>query len=118
MNEATTSPARPWRSIGAVFLGFLAIVILSLATDQVLHVLKAYPPWGQPMQEPGLNLLALSYRIVYGMVGSYLAARFAPRHPMRHALILGMIGFLLSTVGAIAIIGHTDWARLGTRSRS
>ncbi|HXJ57603.1 MAG TPA: hypothetical protein VNU68_13165 [Verrucomicrobiae bacterium] len=108
MNEATTSPARPWRSIGAVFLGFLAIAILSLATDQVLHVLKVYPPWGQPMQEPGLNLLALSYRIVYGMVGSYLAARFAPRHPMRHALILGMIGFLLSTVGAIAIIGHTD----------
>lgn len=50
------------------------------------------------------NLLALSYRCVYAAVGSYIAARFAPRNPMRHAMVLGLVGFVLSTAGAIATI--------------
>jgi hypothetical protein len=70
----------------------------------MLHVLRVYPPWGQPMHDPGLNLLALAYRCVYGVVGSYLTARFAPHSPMRHALVGGMIGFVLSAAGAIATI--------------
>jgi hypothetical protein len=89
------------RSAGAVLAGLIAIFVLSLGTDQVLHSLAVYPPWGQPMREPGLNLLALSYRIVYGVLGSYLTARLAPRAPMRHALILGAIGLVLSTAGAV-----------------
>lgn len=67
-------------------------------------MLEVYPPWGQPMRDPGLNLLALAYRIVYAVVGSYIAARFAPRNPMRHALALGVAGFVLSLAGAIATI--------------
>jgi hypothetical protein len=85
-------------------LGFLAVVVLSLATDQLLHMLKVYPPWGEPMHEPGLNLLALAYRIVYAVIGSYIAARLAPHSPMRHALALGLMGFVLSLAGAIATI--------------
>jgi hypothetical protein len=45
-------------------LGFMTVVVLSLGTDQVLHVVQVYPPWGQPMYDPWLNLLALSYRSV------------------------------------------------------
>lgn len=48
-----------------LLVGFLTVVILSLGMDQVLHALHVYPPWGQPMHHPALNLLALSYRIVY-----------------------------------------------------
>ena len=73
------------RSAGAVFVGFIVVVALSLSTDQVLHSLGVYPPWGQPMYATGLNLLALSYRIVYAVIGSYIAARLAPRNPMRRA---------------------------------
>ncbi len=105
--EATApsdSPRRLWRSTGAVLLGFLAVVSLSLGTDQVLHVLQIYPPWGEPMREPALLLLALAYRTAYGVVGGYLAARFAPRNPIRHALVLGVIGLVLSVAGAIAMI--------------
>ena len=91
-----------WRSMGAVLAGIIAIFVVSLGTDQVLHALAVYPPWGEPMRAPGLNLLALSYRLVYGVLGSYLTARLAPRAPMRHALILGAIGLVLSTAGAIA----------------
>jgi hypothetical protein len=99
------TPARPRRlarSLGALFLGFVAVVALSLGTDQALHELKVYPPWGQPMDDPGLNFLALVYRCVYGVAGSYLTARFAPHSPMRHALVGGAIGFVLSLAGALA----------------
>ena len=106
MQETKTNPSLPrlWRSAGAILIGLLAVVLLSLATDQLLHVINVYPPWGQPMNETSDNLLALAYRCVYGALGSYLAARFAPRNPMRHAIILGVIGFVLSLLGAIATI--------------
>ena len=97
-------PRRLLRSTGAVLLGLVAVVAPSLGTDQVLHVLEVYPPWGQAMHDPGLCLLALAYRCVYAVVGSYIAARLAPRNPMRHALVLGVIGFVLSLAGAIATI--------------
>jgi hypothetical protein len=95
-----------------VFLGFIVIVVLSLGTDQLLHVLEIYPPWGQPMYETSLNLLALTYRIAYGILGGYLTARFAPHAPMRHAMIGGGIGFVLSTVGAIVAIRMADMGPL------
>lgn len=96
--------SNPLRSVAAIIVGFLAVVVLSLGTDQLLHVLKVYPPWGDPMPQPGLNALALSYRIVFTIFGSYIAARIAPRNPMRHAMILGFIGLVLGTLGAVATI--------------
>jgi hypothetical protein len=104
MTTTSTHPRRLGRSIAAVLLGFVAVVLLSLGTDQVLHVLQVYPPWGQPMHDPGLNLLALSYRIVYTIVGGYITARLAPHSPMRHALALGIVGFAVGAAGAIATI--------------
>jgi hypothetical protein len=96
--------SNPLRSVAAIIVGFLAVVVLSLGTDQVLHILKVYPPWGDPMPQPGLNALALSYRIVFTIFGSYLAARIAPRNSMRHAMILGLIGTVFGTAGAVATI--------------
>jgi hypothetical protein len=96
--------SNPLRSIVAIVVGFLAVVVLSLGTDQVLHILKVYPPWGEPMPQPALNALALSYRIVFTIFGSYLAAKIAPRNPMRHAIILGLIGTVFGTAGAVATI--------------
>jgi hypothetical protein len=93
-----------WRSIGAVVAGFAVVVVLSTVVDQILHVLHVYPPWGQPMFEPGLNALALSYRIVITIIGGYVTAKLAPRNPMRHALALGALGTIVGIVGAIATI--------------
>lgn len=104
MNQTNTPPRHLWRSIGAVFLGFLAVVVLSLGTDQVMHVLEVYPPWNQPMNDTSDNLLALAYRCVYGVIGSYITARLAPHSPMRHVWIGAGIGFVISTLGAIATI--------------
>jgi hypothetical protein len=97
-------PKRTLRSIAAVLLGLIVIFVLSLGTDQILHWLNVYPPWGEPMNETGDNILALAYRIVIAIFGSYLTARFAPRKPMAHAMVLGAIGLILSTFGAVAAI--------------
>ena len=104
MSATTLADATPrnfLRSTLAVIAGFVAIFVLSLGTDQVLHSLGVYPPWGEPMRQTSLNLLALSYRLVYDTFGCYLTARLAPRNPMRHALVLGGIGFALSSLGAV-----------------
>jgi MFS-type transporter involved in bile tolerance (Atg22 family) len=89
------------RSAGAVLAGLIAIFVLSLGIDAVLHALGVYPPWDQPISDKQA-LLATSYRIVCAIAGCFLAAWLAPRRPMRHALALGVIGVLLSTAGAIA----------------
>jgi hypothetical protein len=95
-------------SILAVVAGFVAVVVLSLGTDQILHVLEVYPPWGQPMHGTGLNLLALSYRIVYTVLGGFITARLAPRSPMRHVTVLALIGLAAGMAGAIVAISQAD----------
>src|SRR5260221_9533090 len=92
------------RSTAAILDGFLAVVLLSLGTDQLLHMANVYPPWGQAMHDPALNFLALSYRLVYTVAGNYLTARLAPHSPLRHVWILGWIGLFFGTMGVIAAL--------------
>ena len=96
------------RSLFAMAVAFVANAALSLATDQLLHVLGVYPPWGEPMNAPALNALALSYRIIYGVLAGVIVAALAPHAPMRHALILGIIGCMLATLGAIVAVTRYD----------
>jgi len=95
-------PRRALRRVGAVFAGFVAIVVLSIATDAALHATGVYPPTDQRMSD-GLFVLATAYRIVYGVAGSWLTARLAPDRPMAHALVLGAIGTVIGLVGAIVM---------------
>jgi len=88
------------RSIAAVLAGFVAVVVLSLGTDVVLHAAGVFPPWGQPASD-ALFLLATVYRTVYCIAGSYIAARLAPDKSMKHALVLGVVGLIVSTAGAV-----------------
>jgi len=104
MQNAAQRPRRTLRSVGALLAGLLAIVILSTATDMVLHATGVFAPPGQPMAN-ALWLLATAYRILYGVVGCYLAARLSPDRPMRHAMLLGIVGVVVSVVGALATRG-------------
>ena len=108
MTAGNPSAPRWGRSILAVFTGFVAVVVLSLGVDQLLHVLKVYPPWGEPMPQPGLNLLALTYRIVITIGAAWLTARLAPHRSVasdwRHVWVFGAIGLVLGTIGAITMI--------------
>src|SRR5713226_8465988 len=84
----THPPRRTGQSIGAVLAGIFA------------------PLGQQPPMSDQLFLLATAYRIVYGIVGSYIIARLAPDRPMLHALVGGGIGFAVSIVGAVATWNH------------
>jgi hypothetical protein len=97
----TYRPRRIGRSIGALFAGFLAVIILSIGTDMAMRAAGFFPPLGQPMSD-ALFLMALAYRTIYGVVGSYIVARLAPYRPMYHALLSGVVGLVLSIVGAAA----------------
>src|ERR1044071_2740573 len=98
-------PLRLGRSPAAVLAGFFACALLSLGTDQILHVLKVYPPWGEPMRDPGLNLLALTYRCVYAVAAGYITAKLAPRNPIHHVWVLGLIGLVMAVAGVIGTSG-------------
>ncbi len=54
------------------------------------------------MNEPGLNLLALTYRSVFTFIGGYVTARLAPHSPMRHVLVGCGIGLVLGSLGVVA----------------
>lgn len=96
-----TSRSLTFRRIGAVLAGLVVIFVLTTAVDVALHATGVFPPLGEPMRD-ALFILATAYRIVFAVLGCYVTARLAPDRPMRHALILGGVGVLLSTAGAIA----------------
>jgi len=102
-----TQPSRRiGRSIGAVLAGIVAGIVLSLGTDVVLRAAGIFPPLGLPPMSDSLFLLATVYRIIYGVVGSYIIARLAPDRPMGHALVGGGVGLVASVVGAVATWNH------------
>ena len=97
------------RSIAAILAGVVSTVILSIGTDLAMSAAGVYPPLNEPERfTTTLLLLATLYRSVYGIAGAYLTAILAADRPMEHALALGILGFIVSIAGAIAMwdAGH------------
>ena len=88
------------QSIGAVLAGILVGITVTVGTDILLHATGVFPPWGQPVTE-GPLVLATAYRIIYGIAAGYLTGRLAPAQPVQHALAGGLVGLVVSTVGAV-----------------
>ena len=89
------------RSFWAVVAGVLFIIIVTTVVDMVLHTVRVFPPMNQPLDDR-LSLIASSYRLVIGIAGGWLTAKLAPRNPMKHALILGVVGVVLGLAGVVA----------------
>ena len=89
------------RSIWAVVAGVLVIIVVTTLVDIVLHMTNVYPPMGKPLND-ALALLATAYRLIISIGGAWLTARLAPDRPMKHAMILGVVGTVLGTVGVVA----------------
>ncbi len=91
------------KNIGAFLAGLVATFVLSYATDAVLESTGVMPSGSLPMYGSELSIVTiLIYRNVYNVVGSYIAARLAPNYPMRHAMALGMFGFVMLVLVTIA----------------
>jgi hypothetical protein len=89
------------KSIWAVIAGVLVIIVVTTLVDIAMHAIGVFPPMDQPIDD-ALALLATSYRIVITIGGAFLTARLAPDKPMKHAMILGVVGTLLGIVGIVA----------------
>jgi len=87
------------RSVLAIVAGFLFIGLLAFATDGVAHTLRPdiFGPNSSTSNVPYL-VIAIIYVGVYATVGCWLAAVIAGRWPMRHALILGVLGLVFNLV--------------------
>lgn len=91
------------KSIGAIVAGFAILVILSIVTDSILEktgIMKTEPFNENPVW---LISIIILYRTIFNTFGCYLTARLAPNKPVRHAIILGVIGVVLTIVGLIAM---------------
>jgi len=88
------------KSIGAVLAGLIFIGITHTAIDAILEAAGVLPK-GNLNVGAALILFVILYRTIFSLGGCYLTAKLAPQNPMKHSLILGGIGMLLSAVGAI-----------------
>jgi hypothetical protein len=91
------------KSIGAIVAGLALGFILSIATDKIFEKTGAMETEPFDANPAWLIMLVVVYRTIFNTAGSYLAARLAPTKPMKHALILGMIGLLLGIIGTIVM---------------
>jgi hypothetical protein len=89
------------KSLRAILAAILFVIVVTTLVDILLHVLKVYPAWDQPIDDK-LSALATAYRIVISVAGTYLACWLAPQKPMKHAMILGAIGTVMGAAGAAA----------------
>lgn len=90
-----------FKSIGAGIVGIAVGASLSLGTDFLLESIGILPH-GNLYISAWLIWAVLLYRSAYNIIGFYFVARLAPNYPMRHALVLGLIGTAVSIAGAVA----------------
>ena len=91
------------RSIVAIVVGFVVIAALSLGTDLVLKaLLPGYFSATGRTDNAAILVLVLLYVGAYATFGCWLAARLAPNRPMRHAIVLGLLGLAFNVMGTIA----------------
>jgi len=93
------------RLILAIFAGWLAAAIPAVLVDHIFHVTEIFPPYGEPMFDNGLLLLALSYRTVFSVAGVYLAAVLARDRAKQAAWVIGILGTIAWLMGLIAMPG-------------
>jgi hypothetical protein len=93
------------KSIGAVLIGIIVLAALATITDTILESTGVFPPAiGQGTYSTWMLMLALIYRCIYQVVGAYITAALAPSNPMKHVIILGIIGTVLGFLGVAASV--------------
>ena len=94
-------PRRIGRSALALLAGIAVGIVLSTGTDFGLHAIGLTPSPKERWPNE-LLVLATAYRSIYGILASYIIARLAPNRPMAHSLLAGVMGVLVSSLGAAA----------------
>jgi len=90
------------KSFGAVLAGFVTVVVVSIGIDFILESVGFFPPQNEPgAYTAWMLVIATVYRCIATVAGGFVTARLAPNRPMRHAVILGIVGIVAGTFGAV-----------------
>ena len=90
------------RSGGAVAAGFVFTGVTHSACDFLMEHFGILPK-GNLYVSTALIWVVIGYRAVLSLGGTVITAALAPHSPLKHALILGAIGTVLSVIGAVAM---------------
>lgn len=91
------------KSIGAILAGFVLGAALSIGTDFLIEKSGMMSMENFKDTSFGILVLVITYRFIFNITGCYLTAKLAPNNPMKHVIIIGIIGIVLSILGAIAM---------------
>ena len=94
------------RSVLAVVAGFVLIGALSFGADAALKSAMpgAFSPAGR-VDSPAVLALVIAYVGLFAITGCYVTGMLAPSRPLRHALILGLLGLAFNVAGTAAMWG-------------
>ena len=92
------------KGIGAILAGMIFIVASHTGTDFVLESLGIFPKPSEGLHITWMLLTATLYRSIYTVAGGYITAALAPPPKMPYVMILGIIGIVAGTLGAIVTI--------------
>jgi hypothetical protein len=104
---AGTSPEELaiFKSIRAVVIGFFFIGALSFAADAVVRKFVPTAFVGGRTDSIPILILTIVYAAMFAIVGSFTTAHLAPRDPMKHAVALGVLVLIFTTIAAILLWG-------------
>ena len=91
------------KSIGAILAGFLSGALLSIATDFIMEKSGMMSMENFKQSSLAIIFFVIFYRFIFNVIGCYLTARLAPNKPMKHVIIIGIIGTVLSIAGSIVM---------------
>lgn len=95
-----------WRSLLAVFGGWIVIQILVVVTDEaVVRIFFGQRAAGLPVPD-WMAGARLAWSALYTMLGGWLTVVIAPERPWRHALYLIVLGETMGLVYAVSSLGE------------
>ena len=92
------------KGVGAILAGMIFIVFSHAGTDFVLESLGIFTQPNEGFHTTWMVVTATIYRSFYTVAGGYITAALAPTPKIRYVVILGIIGVVAGTLGAIATI--------------
>lgn len=91
------------KSIGAIVAGFALGATLSIGTDFLFDKLRIMSMENFKDNSISIILLVIIYRFIFNMAGCFLTAKLAPKNPMKHCIVIGIIGTVLSILGSFTM---------------
>jgi hypothetical protein len=91
------------KSTLAILAGFALGAVLSLGTDFLLNSLGIMSMQNFKQNSTLIVVLVIIYRFIFNVMGCYLTAKLAPNNPMKHVIIIGIIGTILGMLGSVVM---------------